>query len=83
MVVEASSRRPSLRLHGRRSEAQQVAARARTAAVFLSDGTLDREPFRGNDAQYEVIRRACLDDRSERFDSMGEFYRAWGQARRD
>ena len=38
-------------------------------------------PFRGSDALYEVIRRACRDNRSERFDSMGAFYRAWGQAR--
>ena len=70
-------------LGARIDERTNVFTMGRTAAVFLSDGTLDREPFRGSDAQYEVIRRACRDDRSERFDSMGEFYRAWGQARRE
>lgn len=55
----------------------------RTAAVFLSDGTLDRAPFRGSEAQFEVMRRACRGDRNERFDSMGAFYRAWEQARRE
>ena len=70
-------------LGARIDERTNVFTMGRTAAVFLSDGTLDREPFRGSDAQYEVIRRACLDDRSERFDSMGEFYRAWRGARRE
>ncbi len=70
-------------LGARIDERTNVFTMGRTAAVFLSDGTLDREPFRGSDAQYEVIRRACRDDRSERFDLMGEFYRAWGQARRE
>ncbi len=69
-------------LGARIDERTNVFTMGRTAAVFLSDGTLDREPFRGSDAQYEVVRRACRDDRNERFDSMGEFYRAWGQARR-
>ena len=53
----------------------------RTAAVFLSDGTLERRPFRGTDAQYAVIRRACHDDRSQRFDTMAAFHAAWQQAR--
>ena len=70
-------------LGARIDERTNVFTMGRTAAVFLSDGTLDREPFRGSDAQYEVIRRACRDDRSERFDSMGEFYRAWRQARHE
>lgn len=70
-------------LGARIDERTNVFTMGRTAAVFLSDGTLDREPFRGSDAQYEIIRRACLDDRSERFDSMGEFYRAWRGARRE
>ena len=70
-------------LGARIDERTNVFTMGRTAAVFLSDGTLDREPFRGSDAQYEVMRRACRDDRSERFDSMGEFCSAWGQARRE
>ena len=68
-------------LSARIDERTNVFTMGRTAAVFLSDGTLDRLPFRGSDALYEVIRRACRDNRNERFDSMGAFYRAWGQAR--
>ncbi|MDE0299164.1 MAG: hypothetical protein OXN17_11060 [Candidatus Poribacteria bacterium] len=70
-------------LGARIDERTNVFTMGRTAAVFLSDGTLDRDPFRGSDAQYEVIRRACLDDRSERFDSMEGFYRAWRQTCRE
>ncbi len=53
----------------------------RTVAVFLSDGALAREPFRGTDALYEVMRRACREDRSERFESMAAFHAAWAGAR--
>ena len=53
----------------------------RTAAVLLSDGTLERSPFRGSDALYDVIRHACRDDRGERYDSMAAFFAAWMDAR--
>jgi len=53
----------------------------RTAAVFLSDGTLGRSPFRGRDALYGVIYQACQDDRNQRFATMKDFYNAWRQAR--
>jgi serine/threonine protein kinase, bacterial len=53
----------------------------RTAALFLSDGTLERLPFRGNDALYAVVCRACQDDRHDRYGSMTEFYNAWRAAR--
>jgi len=49
----------------------------RTALVFLSDGTLDREGFRGTDALFEVVARACNTERRHRFGSMEEFCRAW------
>ncbi len=49
----------------------------RTAAVFLSDGSLNRAAFRGSDLQHEVLLRACRDDRSERFGTVAEFYSAW------
>jgi serine/threonine-protein kinase len=54
----------------------------RTAAVFLSDGTIERPPFRGSDSLYEVIRRACRSERGERFGSMAAFFAAWQKARR-
>ena len=49
----------------------------RTAAVLLSDNSLDRQPFRGKEAQYEVMSRACCENRDERYVSMAEFYTAW------
>jgi serine/threonine-protein kinase len=62
-------------------ERTTVFTMGRTAAVLLSDGTLERLPFRGSDALYEVIRRACRTDRNERFESMAEFSAAWRAAR--
>ena len=62
-------------------ERTTVFTMGRTAAVLLSDSTLERGPFRGSDAQHEIIRRACRDDRSERFESMAEFHAAWMGAR--
>ena len=52
----------------------------RTAAVLLSDGTLERRPFRGSDALYEVVRRACCKDTEKRYDSMTAFFAAWMDA---
>ena len=52
----------------------------RTAAVLLSDGTLERRPFHGSDALYEVVRRACHDDREKRYDSVAAFFTAWMDA---
>lgn len=49
----------------------------RTIAEFLSDGTLDRAPFRGNDAPFAVMERACREDRAERFASVEELCAAW------
>lgn len=53
----------------------------RAGAVFLSDGTLGRSPFRGSDALYAVIHQACQDDRDQRFATIKDFYNAWRQAR--
>jgi len=46
---------------------------ARTALVFLADGTLDRAAFRGTDAQYAVLQEAV----TARFPSYPAFYAAW------
>lgn len=54
----------------------------RTAAIFLSDTSLDRAPFRGNDALYEVVLRACRENPDERYASMHDFYTAWQEARK-
>ena len=53
----------------------------RTAVNLLSDGTLARSPFRGSDAQYEVVFRACCPSRRERFTSVFELNAAWRGAR--
>ena len=55
----------------------------RTAAVLLSDGSLDREPFRGNDAQYEVMLHACQDERAKRYETMAAFWESWQTASAD
>ena len=49
----------------------------RTAANLLSDGTLTRSAFRGSDAHYEVVRRACSDEPGNRYASVGDFFAAW------
>lgn len=53
----------------------------RTALVFLSDGTLDTDAFRGSPALFRVVARACARERSDRFDSMAAFCHAWRTAR--
>ena len=45
----------------------------RTAAVLLSNNSLDRQPFRGNDARYEIILRACNAEPDARFQTVAEF----------
>lgn len=53
----------------------------RTAAILLSDGTLDRPPFRGSDALHAVVCRACALGPAERFPTLDGFHRAWQAAR--
>jgi len=53
----------------------------RAAAVLLSDNTLERTPFRGSDALYEVMLHACQQERSQRYESMAAFHFAWQEAR--
>lgn len=62
-------------------ERTTVFTMGRTAAVLLSNGTLARRPFRGSDALYGVIRRACCEDPGKRYDSMAAFFAAWMDAR--
>jgi serine/threonine-protein kinase len=62
-------------------ERTNVFVMGRTALVFLSDGTLDANAFRGARALFQVVARACEPERSRRYDSMAAFYRAWRAAR--
>lgn len=51
----------------------------RAAAVFLSDGTLNRDRFRGTDAQHTAMAAACRpdpDDRPQRVAALAEAWRA-------
>ena len=64
-------------------ERTTVFTMGRTAVALLSEGTLERRPFRGNDALYEVARHACHDDRGKRYDSMAAFFAAWMGGRID
>ena len=61
-------------------ELSNVYVMGRTALVFLSDGTLDRGGFRGTDALFDVVAKACNPERGDRFQSMKEFCRAWRAA---
>ena len=62
-------------------ERTSVFTMGRTAAVLLSQGALVRGPFRGNDRQFEAIRRACREDPAERFGTVADFVSAWTDAR--
>jgi serine/threonine-protein kinase len=64
--------------HGARIDQRtNVFTMGRTAAILLGDGTLERGAFRGCDAAYEVIRKACDPERERRFASMAAFRGAW------
>jgi serine/threonine-protein kinase len=52
----------------------------RTAAVFLSDGTLERAPFRGVDAQHAVVVAACSPEPRDRCPSVAAFVSDWTAA---
>jgi serine/threonine-protein kinase len=62
-------------------ERTNVFVMGRTALVFLSDGTLNADAFRGTRDLFEVVDRACEPERSRRYDSMAAFYSAWRAAR--
>lgn len=61
-------------------ERTNVFTMGRTAANLLSDGTLDRSAFRGSDAHYDTVLKACSDERRMRYASVGDFYAAWLEA---
>ena len=63
-------------------ERTTVFTMGRTAAVLMSDGSLDREPFLGTDRQLDVMLRACEEDPNDRFQSVAELYAAWMDAER-
>jgi serine/threonine-protein kinase len=62
-------------------ERTTVFVMGRTALVFLSDGALNADAFRGPRALFDVVVRACDPERSLRYDSLAAFYHAWRAAR--
>jgi serine/threonine-protein kinase len=62
-------------------EQTNVFVMGQTALVFLSDGTLNPNAFRGTPDLFKVIARACEPERLRRYDSMAAFYRAWRATR--
>ena len=61
-------------------ERTTVFTMGRTAAVLMSDASLDREPFKGTDTQYDVILRACANHPIDRIQSLAELHTAWTNA---
>ena len=52
----------------------------RTAAVLMSDNSLERDAVRGSDGQYEVMVRSCAEDPGDRFQTVADLYVAWVDA---
>jgi hypothetical protein len=61
-------------------EQTTVFVMGRTALVFLSNGTLDPQPFRGPRALFDVAAQACEPERALRFASVAAFHHAWRAA---
>ena len=61
-------------------ERTTVFTMGRTAVVLISDSSLDREPFKGSDAQYEIMLQACRKDPDARFQTVVDFRDAWLEA---
>ena len=61
-------------------ERTTVFTMGRTAAVLMSDNSLERVPFLGTDGQYEVMLRCCAEDPDERFQTVAEMCAAWVEA---
>ncbi len=58
-------------------ERTTVFVMGRAAAVFLADGTLTGEAFRGPAALLDVVRKACSPDPIERYQTVAAFHGAW------
>jgi serine/threonine-protein kinase len=67
-------------LGARIDERTTVFTMGRTALLYLSDGALIAERFRGTPALFEVVARACEPDPARRFDSPAAYYDAWRAA---
>jgi serine/threonine protein kinase, bacterial len=53
----------------------------RTISILLAGGSLERPPFRGSDALFEVMLRACRASDEPGYETVPELCRAWSAAR--
>ena len=58
-------------------ERTTVFTMGRTAAVLMSNNSLERNAFRGTDDQYEVMVRSCAQNPEDRFQTVADMYAAW------
>ncbi len=58
-------------------ERTTVFTMGRTAAVLLSDGSLDHGPFRGSEAQWEALLTACSAGPDDRLATVAALNAAW------
>ena len=58
-------------------ERTTVFTMGRTAAVLMSDNSLERPAFRGSDGQYDVMVRSCAENPDDRFQTVADMYAAW------
>jgi serine/threonine-protein kinase len=68
-------------LGARIDEQTTVFTLGRAALVFLGDGSLSPDAFRGSPAQHGAVVKACRPERAERFASVAAFVQAWRDAR--
>lgn len=59
------------------NERTHVFELGRMISVFLSDGTLAREPFRGPENLHAVMQRACQSEPEDRYSSVSAFFEDW------
>lgn len=64
-------------LHAAIDQRTTVFTLGRFMAVFLSNGALDRAPFRGSSNAFDVMTRACRPDPADRYQTVADFYSAW------
>jgi len=64
-------------LHAAIDQRTTVYTLGRCIAVFLSDGTLDRAPFRGTNSAFDVMTKACQPDPANRHQTVADFCTAW------
>lgn len=58
-------------------ERTTVFTMGRTAAVLMSNGSLDRGPFKGTENQYNTMLKACANHPNDRIQTVAELHTTW------